>query len=171
MAEYDRGGSWSQRARTSSAASTSRSGAEASGWPFRPDSSKHQQECIFSGWLHKKKPNNVFNQWDRRFFRLENTKLSYYKENTPGARKVGFIPLKTVSHVQRAKFQKTPKPHHAPNGLQLATHDRIYALVADKAEDADEWVRVLLDRIERGRNSGWDDDDGEVIKGGEWVKL
>lgn len=114
----------------------------------------------------------VQNSWDRRYFRIDGTILSWYKDHTCGKRR-DFLALKLVSEVQRAPFPKPPKPHHTNCGFQIVTKDRIFCLVSETSDEADEWVAKLTDTLKFWRSREWDvgqsldtnqnDDSDEVL--------
>ena len=105
-----------------------------------------------SGYLHKKKTKGF--GWDRRYFRLNDSKLSWFKTNTTGESQ-NFLPLKLVKKVERATFSKTPQPNQSTCGIKLEYNKGTYYLVAENPEDADEWVAVLQQGLKYLSETGW----------------
>eukprot|EP00047_Mylnosiga_fluctuans_P005287 m.239592 g.239592 ORF g.239592 m.239592 type:complete len:1255 (-) comp13501_c0_seq1:88-3852(-) len=111
---------------------------------------------VYSGWLHKLKPKaaKVLEMWDRRYFRLEDTKLCWFADNKSGKEK-GSLALKLISDVHRFTFPKTPKPHHQHCGFKIVTRKRTYNLLAENEGEADEWVDTLTKALEYWRGTQW----------------
>eukprot|EP00051_Salpingoeca_urceolata_P028076 m.484823 g.484823 ORF g.484823 m.484823 type:complete len:1355 (-) comp23557_c0_seq1:62-4126(-) len=107
------------------------------------------------GWMVKQNPRAIGGMvtWKRRYFRVEGQRLSYFKDHKSGGKCLGFIPLSTITAVQKAMFPKVPEKRYVNCGLTLATvGGRAYNLLTDNTEDRELWLRVLPQIIAFWRN-------------------
>jgi hypothetical protein len=109
-------------------------------------------DVTHSGYLNKKKTR--LSGWDRRFFRLQEGKLSWYVSDKTLDSK-NFLPLKLVKQVSRETFKKTPSAHQVNCGIKIEHHSGTYYLVADNVEDADEWAARLNRATEQVKQFDW----------------
>ena len=103
-------------------------------------SSKEQSKIIKEGWCTKL--GGIFKTWRRRWFILEGTTLKYYVAKEYNLK--GVIELKPEYEICRF-----PQCKRQP-AFSINTENRLYQIVPQTEEDADEWVKVLNNAIGKG---------------------
>eukprot|EP01137_Pigoraptor_chileana_P000211 Opistho-2@35993 len=104
-------------------------------------SSSTQETNTKSGWLTKQ--GGIHRSWRHRYFVLRGTKVSYYKTDETNALPLGTIDLAECTGITRLSPDRSKKP----NGFEVATSRRRYALSAASTMERDEWVAALEEAI------------------------
>jgi len=87
-----------------------------------------------SGWLTKE--GGSWKSWKRRFFLLEDGKLSYFKRESDKVPK-GSINLESSGHIRGVEYRGKKYI------FQIQTPSRTYFMQADSAQERDNWVEAL----------------------------
>lgn len=107
---------------------------------------------VISGYLYKmkKEPRNVFQQWTRRHFSVEDFCLKW--RGSPDARESGSIPLSVISAVRN--FESGTKGAFS---FIVESDRRTLLLRTDSAGEKDKWIRALemqIDLVKGGSGEG-----------------
>ena len=102
---------------------------------------KNKKSNGLEGWLNKQ--GFLFKIWNRRYFILKDTTLSYYL--TPGGKCKGTIPLEN-SNIEMENDKKKE------NAFKITTPNKIYHFYADTEEELHSWLTALM--IANGQKIG-----------------
>lgn len=111
------------------------------------------------GWLNKKGGKLGTKGWDRRWFVFEHGVLKYFKDEKD-KKSQGNIPLRDMQDIIFTPSTKTDVKHAFR--FELKTHERIYYLSAESAQEMTEWLMLLGALIQTFKPSA----DDQTVGGG-----
>ncbi|XP_013399466.1 pleckstrin homology domain-containing family A member 1 isoform X1 [Lingula anatina] len=101
------------------------------------DKNFHQKESIHQGYCVKQ--GGVVKNWKRRFFVLDEDRISYYKnEKWQGKR-----PIKSIDILNVKEAKQTERYKDRDNLFELVTRNRTFYVQCDTCEDMYSWIAII----------------------------